>query len=228
MEARRSSVGLVLVQGVLLTLCAASLLVFASWTLGYNGLGLVADRMPDRLMEANAQVHEPVLVDGPAGIATTAAANTVIGTRAPLTVEYGDGTAEFFGNQADLSFLGPTRTQHAAWVAVRALPALGLSMIWWVLFRIVHDVRRRLGFTRQIALRIRIIGGLVLLGVPLLQLAGWAVARWLIETSTAAGIAHAPRLHVDVWPFAIGLVIVVMASVWRETVRMREDLEGLV
>ena len=79
MEARRSSAGLVLVQGVLLALCAASLLVFASWLLGYNGLGLFADRMPDRLMEANAQVHEPVLVEGRAGIATTAAANTAIG-----------------------------------------------------------------------------------------------------------------------------------------------------
>ena len=228
MEARRSPVGLVLVQGVLLTLCAASLLVFASWILGYNGLGLLAGRMPDRLLEANAQVHEEVLVEGPAGIATTAAANTVIGTRAPYTVEYGDGTAEFYGNHANLSLLGLTRTQHAAWVAVRALPALGLTVIWWLLLRIVHDVRRRLGFTRPIALRLRMIGGLVLLGVPLLQVAGWAVARWLIETSTASGIAHEPRLHVDVWPFAIGLVILVMASIWRETVLMREDLEGLV
>ena len=101
-------------------------------------------------------------------------------------------------------------------------------MIWWLLFRIVHDVRRRLGFTRPIARRLRIIGGLVLVGVPLLQLARWAVARWLIERSKAAGIAHAPRLHVDMWPFAVGLVILVMASAWRETVRMREDLEGLV
>ena len=50
MEVRRSRLGLALVQGVLLALCAASALVFAAWLLGYNGLGLVDGAvMSDRL-----------------------------------------------------------------------------------------------------------------------------------------------------------------------------------
>jgi hypothetical protein len=143
-------------------------------------------------------------------------------------IRSGDGTAEFYGNLAGLSFWAPTWAQHAAWVAVRALPAAGLAVIWWLLSRTVHDVRRNRGFTPRIPRRLRVVGALVLLGVPLLQLARWGVARWLVETSTASGIADVPALRLEVWPFATGLVILVLASAWRETVRMREDLEGLV
>ena len=229
MEVRRSRLGLALVQGVLLALCAASALVVAAWLLGYNGLGLVDGAvMPDRLEQANVVMNEPVLVQGRAGVATVAAANQAIGGMPTGEVRPGDGTAEFYGNQANLDFWAPTRAQHAAWVAVRALPAAGLAGIWWLLARTVHDVRHDRGFTPRIARRLRVIGGLVLLGVPLLQLTRWEVARWLLETSTASGIADVPALRLEVWPFAAGLVILVLASAWGETIRMREDLEGLV
>ena len=80
MEVRRSRLGLALVQGVLLALCAASALVFAAWLLGYNGLGLVDGAvMSDRLEQTNVVMNEPVLVQGRAGVATVVAASRVIG-----------------------------------------------------------------------------------------------------------------------------------------------------
>jgi hypothetical protein len=124
--------------------------------------------------------------------------------------------------------LALTGTQHAAWVAVRALPALGLAVIWWLLFRVVQGVRGRGGFTRSVARRMWAIGVLVAVGLPLVQVLRWEVARWLVESSSAARIATVPALDLDLWPFAVGLVILVMASTWREAASMRDDLAGLV
>ena len=231
MMARRSRSILALVQAVLLGLCVVTGVLFAAWVLGLNGLGLVAGAdLPSPLQtgESNSAPSEAVLVKGPQGIATVAEANQAIGSLGEGTIQPGDGSSEFFGNRAFLSFRGPTKTQHAAWVAVRALPALGLTVISWLLFRIVRDVRRGGGFTRLVARRLRVIGLLVLVGMPLIQLGRWAVSRWLIESSTAAQIADAPPVHLGVWPFAVGLLILVLASTWHEAARMREDLAGLV
>lgn len=229
METRRSSVVLGLVEAGLLALSAASVLVFASWILGYNGLGLVAgDVMPKQLSESNAVMHEPVHVLGAAGAATAAAGNRITGGVSDKLVRAGDGTSEFYGDEANLSFWAPTKSQHAAWVAVRAVPPLGLAGIWWLLLLIVRSVRRGEGFTKSVARRIRIIGALVLVGMPVVQLCRWEVAKWLVDSSSAAKIAVVGNFQLQLWPLAVGLVLLVMASAWGEAARMREDLEGLV
>lgn len=219
------------VQAGLLTLVVTTGLLLAAWVLGYNALGLVpGSELPYALRssEFNAVPSEPVLVQGRAGVATAAAANHLTGGIPAGVVRQGDGTSEFYGNQAYLSFWALTRAQHAAWVGVRALPLLGMTVVWWLLFRIVADVRRGVGFTRPTGRRMGAIGVLVLLGLPLAQVLRWQVSRWLVESSTAADIASVPPLHVAVWPFAVGLVILVIASAWQEAARMRADLEGLV
>lgn len=111
---------------------------------------------------------------------------------------------------------------------MRALPPLGLAAIWWLIFGIVRGVGRGIGFTQPVARRIRAIGVLVLVGMPLVQICRWAVARWLVDTSNASKIADVPDFDLDLWPLAVGLVIVVTAAAWAEAARMREDLEGLV
>jgi hypothetical protein len=219
------------VQTALLALVAVTGLLVASWVLGYNGLGAISgSELPASLRsaESNAIPSEPVFIEGTAGVATVEAANEVTGGIPAGDVRPGDGTSEFYGNQAFLSFWGLTMTQHAVWVGVRALPLLGMTLIWWLLFRIVRDVRRGAGFTRSTARRMTLIGLLVLLGVPLVQLARWEVAHWQVESSTGRGIAAAAGLRVDLWPLAVGLVILVIASTWQQAARMREDLEGLV
>lgn len=231
MVARRSRSILGLVQVGLLVLTVATGILFAAWMLGYNGLGLISGSdLPAQLQtsDSNAAPSEMVLVQGKEGIATIAAANRVTGGVAGHTVQPGDGSSEFYGNPAYLSFDGPTEAQHVSWLAVRALPVLGLAVIWWLLFRIVRDVRRGAGFTRIVARRMLIIGVLVLIGLPAVELARWKVANWLVESSTAARMADAAPLHLDVWPFAVGMVVLVLAWSWRDATAMREDLEGLV
>jgi hypothetical protein len=229
MVTRRSSVVLGVVQAGLLVLSAASFLVFAGWMLGYNGVGLVSGQaMPRQLSESNAAVYEPVHVLGAAGVATAEAGNHITGGVPNGEIRAGDGASEFFGDDASLTFWAATHSQHAAWVAVRAVPPLGLAGIWWLLFLIVRSVRNRAGYTRSVARRIRVIGALVLVGIPLLQLCRWEVARWLVESSSAAKIAAVGDFRLELWPLAVGLVILVMASAWTEAARMREDLEGLV
>jgi hypothetical protein len=229
MRTRRSSVMLGFVQAGLLVLSAASFLVFAGWILGYNGLGLVDGHvMPNQLKESNVVMNEPVHVRGLAGIATAEAGNHITGGLPTGVVQAGDGTSEFSGDAANLSFWAPTNRQHAAWVAVRAVPALGLAAIWWLLFLVVRSVRRGAGFTAPVARRIRIIGALLLVGMPVVQLCRWEVAKWLVDSSSAARIAVIGQFELELWPLAAGLVILVVASAWSEAAKMREDLEGLV
>lgn len=231
MVAPRSRSILALVQAILLVLALGTGLVFAAWMLGVNGLGLVGgSELPAqfRTSDSNAVPSEAVFVRGKAGLATVIAANHETGGIPSGVIRPGDGTSEFYGNEAFLSFWALTRTQHAAWVAVRALPALGLALVWWLLFRVVRDVRRGAGFTQVVARRMWLIGLLVLIGMPVLQFARWRVADWLVDSSTAARITAAPPMHLDVWPFAVGLVVLVLAWCWGDASRMREDLEGLV
>lgn len=229
--ARRSRSFLGLVQVVLLVLTVATGLMFAAWMLGFSGLGIISGSdLPSQLRasESNSVPSEAVVVQGREGVATAAAANGVTGGVTGRVIHSGDGTSEFYGNEAYLSFWAPTKVQHLAWLAARALPTLGLAVIWWLLFRIVRDVRQGTGYTRIVARRMQVIGLLVLIGLPLVELARWQVAQWLVKSSTAAPIADAVPLHLDVWPFAVGMVVLVLAWSWRDAATMREDLEGLV
>jgi hypothetical protein len=229
--ARRSRSTASFAQVALLALCATTGLVFAAWVLGLNGLGLVSGaELPSQLTmsDSNGAPSEVVLVQGEEGLATVVAGNRIIHDAQKGPIQPGSGWTEFYGNEAFLSFEASTDSQHVAWFAVRALPSLGLAVIWWLLFRVVRDVGQGGGFSIVVARRLRLIGLLVLVGMPVLQLGRQAVAEWLVESSNAARIADVPPLHLDVWPFAVGLVILVMASAWREVAGMREDLDGLV
>lgn len=219
------------VQATLVVLLVGSSLTTAMWVVGHNGLQVVdtAD-LPLWLGEGawNALPEEPVHVLGPAGVATAAASNRITGWSGEGEVRAGNGTSEFFGSEANLSFLATTRAQRLAWSGVRLLPVIGLALLWWLLFLIVGQVRRGRGFERPVATRITLIGMLVMIGLPAIGFLKWLVARWLVETSTAANIAAAADSHFDLAPVAIGLVILVVGYAWGEAIRMREDLEGLV
>lgn len=222
---------LVPVQALLLALFALSLSGFAAWLLSHNALGLISgSNTPALWDDVSAVMHEDVDVTGETGVATVAASNDVIGHLEDFSGPNGvpQGAAEFYGNEAQLSFWSPSLSQQWAWVTVRALPLAGLALIWWLLFTVVRSVRRDQGFSVQVANRLRIVGLLVLIGTPLLIVAKWGVAVWLVEDSNASGIADAAPLFVPFWPFALGLVVLVVSSAWRQAAAMRDDLEGLV
>jgi hypothetical protein len=239
----RATTGLRAVQLVVAAMLVGTTVLAVAWIGGYNGVGVLPGSTLDtvglELLESNAVPSEPVVLPNRYGVATAAAGNQVTGgingtltehdaSQNPNGIRPGDGTTEFYGQEAHLSFWAMTRSQHAAWVAVRVAPLIGLILIWWTLLMLVRDIGRGRGFTTRTARRLTGIGLLLGIGMPVVQLARWTVARWLVESSTAANIANAADLRIELWPIAVGLVLIVVAFAWREAARMRGDLEGLV
>jgi hypothetical protein len=217
---------LLAVQVLLLVLVLSSLAGVAAWVLSPQALGVIdGSNTPSQWQFVNAVMNEPVDVEGPAGVATASQANAVIGD---LNEQEQPGAAEFYGNEAQLSFWAPTLAQESAWVAVRAVPLAGSALIWWLLLTIVRRVGREDGFSGYVVTRLRLVGLLVMLGTPACIVARWGVASWLVETSSANEIANAAPLYLPWWPIALGVVVLVVAHAWRQAATMREDLAGLV
>ncbi|MGA8992880.1 MAG: hypothetical protein WB441_01065 [Nocardioidaceae bacterium] len=242
MRRSATSSSLTAVQLILAAMLASTSMLAVAWIGGYNGVGVIPP-LPQGLgldlHETNGVPSEAVLVDGEPGLATVMAANAITGgingtlseqdaSDNPNGILAGDGTSEFYGNRAFLSFWALTPSQHAAWVAVRVVPLVGGAIIWGTLLLVVRDIRRGHGFTTRTARRIAGIGLLLALGVPLVQVVRWMVARWLVESSTAATIADPVSASVPLWPIVVGLVLMVVALAWREAAGMRRDLQGLV
>ncbi|WP_372729710.1 hypothetical protein [Nocardioides sp.] len=95
---------------------ASTSLLAVAWIGGYNGVGILPP-LPTALglHETAGVPSEPVTVHGEPGVATVAAANAVTGgingtlTRydasgTPDGIGPGDGTSEFYGSSAHLSF----------------------------------------------------------------------------------------------------------------------------
>ena len=235
-----TSSSLAAVQVFLAVMLASTSLLAVAWIGGYNGIGILP-RLPQSLSlnEFNSVPNEAVVIHGEPGVATAAAGNAITGgidgtlsqhdaSQSPNVISPGDGTSEFYGNRAFLSFWAVTSLQHSAWVAVRVAPLVGGAVIWWALFLVVRDIRRGHGFTTKTARRIAGMGIVLGLGMPLVQVTRLLVARWLVESSTAAQIAEAAPVTVSLWPIAVGLVLMVVALAWREASTMRSELQGLV
>ncbi|MCL8024661.1 DUF2975 domain-containing protein [Nocardioides bruguierae] len=222
------------VQGLCLALAALSLVGSLAWVLGPNGADVVPlYRLGEAIgtSEQNTVAHEAVVVSGRAGVATAAAANEALAPQreADATSASPSGFVEFYGAQAQLSFWGLGRWESLAWTGTRALPLLGLSLIWLLLALTMRDVRRGDVFTTRVARRVAVIGGLVLVGVPVTAVLRQVLAVHLVESSWAADIADAaPAALVPWWSVVVGLVLLVLATAWREAAVMRRDLEGLV
>jgi hypothetical protein len=224
---------LVVVEAALGVLGVASLLLALFWIVGGNGLGFVdGARTPHSFLAAQAVPTVDVYVLGDIGLSTAVAASKVMvpvrdSTNGTVGAD-GSAYADFIGNSAQVSFWGPTSLQRWAWVASHAAPAAGMALIWLLLARIVHSVRRGEGFAKSTTRRILILAGLVGAGVPLVQVSQWLVARRLLATSTADDVAEIPSVKIALWPIAVAAVLVALAVAWLEAGRMRRELEGLV
>lgn len=223
---------LVVVEAALGGLAVLSLLLALFWVLGGNGLGFAyGDRTPHSFLATQAVPTVDVRVLGAIGLSTAVAAEQAMDIEdGPNGTMGADGSAyaDVIGNSAQVSFWAPTFLQRWAWVASHAAPAAGLALIWLLLARIVRSVRRGEGFGRSTTRHMLIVAALVGVGVPLVQVSQWLVARWLLSTSTAAGLAEVPPVRIAVWPVAVAVVLVVLAVAWQEAGRMRRELEGLV
>lgn len=225
-KVRRSAVGVV--QVLALVLAAISAAWALAWLLGPNGFNVIpVYRLGNALTwsDANGMPYEAVTVDGEAGDQTAAAATEIVGGLSDTA----NGTvgSTFFGDESYV-VLYVSSAKEFLWMAVRALPLLGVAAIWWLVARILGDIRRGDGFAKKVERRIIAIGALVAVGSPLATFAQWKVADWLVSGSSGGEIATAAPLSINLSVVAMGLVVVAIGVAWREAASMRRELAGLV
>jgi hypothetical protein len=113
------------------------------------------------------------------------------------------------------------------WVAARDLaPGVLIVAALWLLRRLLVSVRDGVPFSEANVRRLRILGLIILIGVPLATLG----ASWC--ASELAGTAHLPsagiQLSMPGGAFVGGLGVFVLAEVFAAGVHLRDDLEGTV
>lgn len=234
-QARQDGATLAVAEGVLRAGAVVAALTALAFLLGGNGLGLLNDsNVPRALGELTGTrdayagvVAERAEVTGPDGLATVAALNERVG---PLEqdVPTGHGAAESSGpTTVSIGFWALTRTERLAWVGVRILGALVPAAVLWLLATVVASARRGDPFTRRNARRLAVAAGTVTLGGTAAAWGTDLVRGWLLAGSEAAPYV-AQTWTLDWTWVGVGLVLAVVAEVWRRGVAMREDLEGLV
>jgi DUF2975 family protein len=125
--------------------------------------------------------------------------------------------------------LAPVAEQEGIVAGMRAIMVIGIAgtpityIVFSRLLRIVESVRSGLAFTRDNAQRLRTIAW-AMLGLELLHIGVVAIAS-AVSTKTMP-LHMESNLHVTGW-LAI-LMLFVLARVFLEGTRMREDLEGTV
>lgn len=117
----------------------------------------------------------------------------------------------------------------AAWAVQAGPAALGVAVLW-LLRRVVDTVRAGAPFEVTNLARLRTIGSLLLLGAPLLELGSAAVRSatlgWLPAATFGDVAAAGPRLPLAA--LLAGLGVHVLAAVFAEGLRLREDVEATI
>lgn len=214
----------------LAVLSAATCLV---WILGATGTGFLYDG-PQPVNDAVRSFDLPAAAGSPT-MPVQGGAEVVQQVLRAGPFTSGDGSDP--GAFAELTFTlhattyDPTPGQRVAYVGLQCLASLALAWLWWSLAGVVRASRRGDPFTVAQASRLRMLGLLVAIGGPAYVVAMWLVHRWLLATSELADVATVGALHwrsVPWWTVGVGLVLLVMAGVWRRGAAMRHDLAGLV
>ncbi|MFC8734460.1 DUF2975 domain-containing protein [Luteimicrobium sp. NPDC057192] len=131
------------------------------------------------------------------------------------------------GDPMRLTFWGTEGSTRAMF----SLPPLGWAAlalgVLGLLYRIVRDVARGDAFDPANPRRVAAIGLLVAVGGSVVQLGTFALERFGIARSAAAGIVQAPFTFA-VAPLWIGALVLLLAEVFRQGVRLRAEVDGLV
>jgi hypothetical protein len=156
--------------------------------------------------------------------------DTSIGTTVTISTDQldslPDGVALAERTPVTLRIQDPTLGQHA-------MTLVGASLFFVLTFVVLVFLRRILGSVRHgdpfIAAnvrRLRVIGSLLLIGVPLFVVISQFIVRALVETSDVSGVG----IHIAVpWtPALAGLGVLILAQVFAHGVQLREDVEGTV
>ena len=215
---------------ILLWAAIASSVAFGlSAIVGPNGLGLVSLRPEWPVVGQSAyerSIETPL--NDQAGITVANAPrwkDTSDGTRDAIT---GGPAVEITGPfKAQLGFLNPTFGMQWAWIYWQAAGPLLAAVALFVVLKIVRSVRNGTPFTNVNARRLRLLALLVGVGGTLVAVTNELARRWLLDNSAASGIVG-HEWHITFIPLLLGVLIGVVAEVWRAGVVMAEDLDGVV
>lgn len=208
---------------------AASGAFALSAVLGPNGLGLVTLRPEWPVVGQSAyqmSIESQLNDDAVVSVANTPRwQETSDGTRDAVT---GGPPVEVTGPfTAQLGFLNATFGMRSAWIYRQAAGPLLTAVALLVVLRIVRSVRFGTPFTATNARRLRTLALLVGVGGTVVTVSRELVRRWLLDGSAAAGIVQ-HGWSVTVTPLLVGVIIGVVAQVWRTGVVMSEELDGVV
>ena len=215
---------------ILLWAAIASSAAFGlSAILGTNGLGLMTIRPQWPVIGQSAyEMSIETPFNDEAGITVANVPrwkDTSDGTRDAVT---GGPPVEITGPfKGQLAVLNPTFAMQWAWIYWQAAGPLLAAVALFVILKIVRSVRSGTPFTKVNASRLRILALLVGVGGTFLAVTNELVRRWLLDNSAASGIVGR-EWNITFIPLLVGVIIGVVAEVWRAGVVMAEDLDGVV
>ncbi|MCB1302383.1 MAG: DUF2975 domain-containing protein [Tetrasphaera sp.] len=221
----RSACGIV--EAVIWLVMIAALLTGLGYVIGPNGLGLIHGKIRWPFI-GNSQYE--MSVETPLDTAVTI-------TGAPTMCHSLDGSVDCATGRppvevghpvtATVQFPRPTTTQRWLWVLGLAAGPVVAAVCLWLILRMLRSARHGDPFTRENLRRMQWLAILVGIDGSLVTWSGAFLDRWLLDTSAAEKIV-AMTFDFSFLPAIGGLLIGVLAEVWRRGMAMREDLDGLV
>ncbi len=126
-----------------------------------------------------------------------------------------------------LSFLDPTTSQRTIWAVSQIVAPLLVAAGIWLVLQIVRSTRRGDPFTTLNEQRLWALAALVAVGGTVHQFIAGFTHMLLIQRSAAADM-FALTATLSFLPIVFGLLIALLAAVWRIGVELREDVEATI
>jgi hypothetical protein len=127
----------------------------------------------------------------------------------------------------ELTFWAPTWPDRLGFAGPQLATQVLILLVLWLLWRIVRTVPTAEVFTPANAGRMAWIGLTVAVGGSAVQLLGYAAHKAIIARSAAAGIVDV-AFSFSFLPVVVGAVVLLLAEVFRQGIRLRADVDGLV
>lgn len=129
--------------------------------------------------------------------------------------------------EVQLSFWDPTASQRTIWAIGQVLAPLLVGAGIWLVFQIIRSTRRGDPFTATNEQRLWSLALLVGVGGTAYQLIAGFIRMLLIQRSAAADL-FAVTATISFLPLVFGLLIALLAAVWRIGIDLREDVEATI
>lgn len=153
------------------------------------------------------------------------------------TIETEDGTRDAATGQAPvelggpvevgLGFLAPTSSQRTIWAIYQMLAPILVAAGIWLVLQIVRSTRLGDPFTAANEQRLWALAVLVGVGGTAYQFVAAFLRMLLIQRSAAADM-FVMTATLSFLPLVFGLLIALLAAVWRLGIDLREDVEATI